>query len=617
MSNRPQVTLRTSLSRLAVAGAATLASVITIAPPAAAADEPTSAEPNLAGEVAADDTPPAEPSSEQPPAANPPAPEPQPVPEEREPVESPPESVEEQEPDATDEAPVAEAEEEPVAEAVEAGALGFQTFRVGVRIAEGTYVPEGTTAAGSTFEIAYTDAEGSTTYQGCTIEGEPDADGITFCPAGTFLAPAGTTVAVRQTSAPSGLDADPGTMTLDTCESTEPEPCRTTDVVFSATGAAPTPLPDAAATPMNTPVVVDVLGNDTGVDPTKSIEVAGVPAHGSAEVIEEDGRQKIRYTPDTDYNGRDTFSYTVTDRNGSATATVGIEVGEVEPIYGSQKYRVGVRIASGSYVAPGTTPVGSELSVTTTLSDGTSTTFTCTTTPFILSPSSSESLCDGRSWYSYIAPAGATVTVVQTTAAPGLVASNETLTLPPCAVDECGTGLFDSFLVFDNTGPLPVAVDDAATTDEGEPVRIDVLANDDSTDPATTLSVASRPGDGDAKVIGQADRGPTAMSVPSAGTQAITYTPDKNFSGVDTFDYALTNRNGTTTATVTVEVVDGEVVPADDADVAVDKVEASEDADLPDTGGADARLLGLAGLLVAMGGWLTAHGRRRHDVHTG
>ncbi len=400
---------------------------------------------------------------------------------------------------------------------------------------------------------------------------------------------------------------DPTTTALEPCEATEPDPCRTTDAIFTVTATPPAPLDDSAVTPANTPVVVDVLDNDTGGDAEPTIEVTESPSHGSAAVIVDDGRQKIEYTPDADYNGRDSFRYTVTDRNGSASAGVGIEVGDVEPIYGSQKYRVGVRIANGAYVAPGTSTVGSELSVTTTLADGTATTFACTTSPFFLSGSPTESYCGGDSFYgSYTAPAGATVTVVQTTAAPGLVASSDTLTLPPCSGQDCNNGIFGTFLTFEDTGPLPIASDDAATTDEGEPVRIDVLANDDSTDPETTLSLDTRPGDGEAEVVGEADRGPTATAVPSAGTQAIAYTPDKDFSGVDTFNYALTNGNGTTTGTVTVTVVDGEVEPADEADDKPDH--ASDDAVLPDTGGADARLLGSGGLLVSMGGWLTVQG---------
>lgn len=38
------------------------------------------------------------------------------------------------------------------------------------------------------------------------------------------------------------------------------------------------------------------------------------------------------------------------------------------------------------------------------------------------------------------------------------------------------------------------------------------------------------------------------------------------------------------------------------------------DAMLPDTGGADVRLLGYGALMIAGGGWLTARGRRRRHV---
>ncbi len=159
--------------------AATLASVLTVAPAAVATEEPTTTGPTEStepvGEPAApapDDSTTDEPNAEQPPS-EPPAPETRPAPEDDEPTASVPEKVPAEEtPEATGEAPTTEAE------AVE---FGVQTIRVGVRIAEGSYVPDGTTAAGSTFQPAYTDAEGSTTYQGCTAEGEPDPKGIIWC----------------------------------------------------------------------------------------------------------------------------------------------------------------------------------------------------------------------------------------------------------------------------------------------------------------------------------------------------------------------------------------------------------------------------------------------------
>ncbi|HEY7591098.1 MAG TPA: Ig-like domain-containing protein [Candidatus Limnocylindrales bacterium] len=91
----------------------------------------------------------------------------------------------------------------------------------------------------------------------------------------------------------------------------------------------------------------------------------------------------------------------------------------------------------------------------------------------------------------------------------------------------------------------PVANDDSATTaEDGAGVAIDVLAND--TDPegaldATSVSVTSGPANGSTSV--------------DPVTGEITYTPDPDFSGIDTFTYQVCDTPGACdTAVVTVTV---------------------------------------------------------------
>uniref|UniRef100_UPI00261C75A4 DUF7507 domain-containing protein n=2 Tax=uncultured Dokdonia sp. TaxID=575653 RepID=UPI00261C75A4 len=76
---------------------------------------------------------------------------------------------------------------------------------------------------------------------------------------------------------------------------------------------------DAETTPEDTPVVIDVLDND-GFDPAADVEVTDVtdPANGTV-VINDDGT--VTYTPDPDFNGEDTFEYTVTVTNPDGTTT--------------------------------------------------------------------------------------------------------------------------------------------------------------------------------------------------------------------------------------------------------------------------------------------------------
>jgi len=87
----------------------------------------------------------------------------------------------------------------------------------------------------------------------------------------------------------------------------------------------------------------------------------------------------------------------------------------------------------------------------------------------------------------------------------------------------------------------PVAVDEAATTDEDTPVTIAVLSNDSDPD-EDPLSVAS---------VTQGANGSAAIN-PN-GT--VTYTPNENFNGSDSFTYTVSdNKGGSASATVTVTV---------------------------------------------------------------
>ncbi len=99
----------------------------------------------------------------------------------------------------------------------------------------------------------------------------------------------------------------------------------------------PIAVDDSVTTDEDVPVDIDVLGNDMGLgDAPVSLAVEIPPQHGTAEVIEGpnptsftdvDSGAYVRYTPAADFNGQDSFSYTVTDVDGdSSTATVWVTV---------------------------------------------------------------------------------------------------------------------------------------------------------------------------------------------------------------------------------------------------------------------------------------------------
>ena len=87
--------------------------------------------------------------------------------------------------------------------------------------------------------------------------------------------------------------------------------------------------------------------------------------------------------------------------------------------------------------------------------------------------------------------------------------------------------------------PVPLAADDTATTDQGTPVSIGVLANDVLGVGPTTIT---------------SHTAPTHGSVTCTATDC-TYTPAAGFSGSDSFHYTITDANSrTSTATVTITV---------------------------------------------------------------
>jgi len=93
----------------------------------------------------------------------------------------------------------------------------------------------------------------------------------------------------------------------------------TVTVTITATNDAPAAADDAATTAEDTAVTIAVLANDSDLDgDTLVVGSVGAALHGGA-VINPDGT--VTYTPAANYNGTDSFSYTIGDgHGGTATA---------------------------------------------------------------------------------------------------------------------------------------------------------------------------------------------------------------------------------------------------------------------------------------------------------
>ncbi|NVK19928.1 MAG: tandem-95 repeat protein, partial [Methylocystaceae bacterium] len=371
---------------------------------------------------------------------------------------------------------------------------------------------------------------------------------------------------------------------------------------------------------------IDVIDNDTIVDGGTVTEITQ-PEHGVA-VLHDDGT--VTYTPTDDYNGSDSFTYTVTDNDGDTQiATVHLTVDPVNdaPVVDSVDLSNGTEYATytiteSDLLAHATDiDTGADLEVTG-IAGGSNLTITEVT----------QTGDPERSWEIVSSEEGEeNITFMVTDNQGATVSQTATIDFADvdnAPVDDTGSTDQDSSVTFnisellanDNivdggsiTGVTEtqhgeVSIDfDAGTitftpdagydgedasftysvTDEdGEitnaTVHIDVNDIDNTlSDDTATLSEDS------SKVIHVLDNDTivdggeiTSMTQPEHGTVVlnddgtVTYTPDENYNGADSFTYTVTdNDNETQTATVNLTVD-----PQNDDPVALtESLEASED----------------------------------------
>src|SRR5436305_1594921 len=94
----------------------------------------------------------------------------------------------------------------------------------------------------------------------------------------------------------------------------------TVTVTVTEVNDAPTANPDAATVAEDNSVAIDAAANDSAGPANESSQVVHVshvdaPSHGSTSIISSGPDQgKVLYTPDANYNGPDSFTYTA--KNG-------------------------------------------------------------------------------------------------------------------------------------------------------------------------------------------------------------------------------------------------------------------------------------------------------------
>lgn len=285
---------------------------------------------------------------------------------------------------------------------------------------------------------------------------------------------------------------------------------------------APLAVDDVAATSEDVAVTIDVRTNDKDVDGDNlRLTAVGAAAHGLAEIV---SSGRVRYTPDTGFQGVDSFLYTIDDGNGGTnTARVIVSVGPVNdsPVAGDDTAATDEDIAlTIAVLFNDSDPDGDSLGITD-----------------IGEPAHGTAVLN----------ADGTITYTPASNFHGIDSFFYTI--------GDGNGGADTATVSVTVRPVndpPQAGNDFTETNEDTSLTFGPLANDSDAD-------------GD-------DLHVSAVGIPLHGTAVInpdgrvTYTPHANYVGPDSFIYTIGDGyGGTATATVNIKIR-----PVNDAPVAID-----------------------------------------------
>ena len=282
--------------------------------------------------------------------------------------------------------------------------------------------------------------------------------------------------------------------------------------VAVAAAAPPIAAGDTVTLLQNTSVLIDVLGNDTGLGLT--LTSVTPPQFGAATIV----NGQVRYTATLGYAGPDSFSYTATDVNGQ-TVTAAVTV------------TVTVAVVAPAPVADTASAVEGAAVLIDVLANDTGTGLVLTGVGAV--PHGMAVIQNGKILY---------------TAANGYVGSDTFTYTVTGSTGLTGTG---SVTVTATAANPPVAAADSAAVLQGVAVLINVLANDA----------------GSGLVL-------TNVGAPQHGTASIQngqvlYTAPASYAGPDSFTYTETDVNGlTATAAVAITVTAPVIPPAAAADTA-------------------------------------------------
>ncbi len=323
----------------------------------------------------------------------------------------------------------------------------------------------------------------------------------------------------------------------------------------------PVALDDSATTNEDTPVTLNLLENDSDLDgdtlTITQIDGQDVAVGDTVDVgygtvtLNENGT--VTFNPDENWNGTESFEYTISDGTDTATATATIDIDAVNdpPV-----------AVDDSATTNEDTPVTLNLLENDSDLDGDTLTVTQIDGQNV---NPGDTVDVGYGTVTLNEDGSATFTPDQNW--------NGTETFEYTISDGTETATATATIDIDAVNDPPVANDDSFSGEEDSPITFtaqDLLGNDTDAD-GDTLTITS---------FEQPDNG----TITDNGDGTFTFTPDADWNGQTDFNYTITDGNGgTSTATVTIDV-EGVAEPtelADDPTLETGSVTGAEDTAVP------------------------------------
>ncbi len=348
-------------------------------------------------------------------------------------------------------------------------------------------------------------------------------------------------------------------------------------VTVTPVNDAPVAVNDNVSTEEDKPIEVQVRNNDTDADgDVLTVTAVTQGAHGSVVINPQTGNPV--YTPNLDYVGTDSFSYTIKDPSGAtSTATVTVTVGGINdaPVAQDDVGQVGQNAvltvsAANGVILSGANPAGRDSDI-----DGDS--LTVTAVSFNGTSGTVGTALQGQ-YGTLVLRADGSYTYTPNDTAKALDEGETGRDVFSYTVKD-GGGLADTAtLTVTVTGAndAPVAVADNATTPEDTTVVVRVLDNDKDIDgdALTITKIGSQDVTAGSTVTLTGAGGAEIAKVTVNADGTLTVDPAANYNGPLTFKYTISDGTATSEAQVNVVVDSRNDPPVADDDV----VEGLEDA---------------------------------------